>query len=863
MASTAMHRCHGGLCLRLFLHFVSVSSLVTASSDLYLLKYDMQDVLKAHDPTFVVPNVKDEPLKKWWDVPFGGNGLVGFGVAVDERGIAVMLGRTDIWDKRSRGTRLSTGNNVQYDRPRLPIGQVRWPCRASAANLRIHLFNATVTANVACAEGGGVFLVAYAPPTPKDAVVVQTWVQGQAASKLASPQFEPAVSASPLWLLGNSNKGKGGAKPGKTAYRPNPPAKRKKTRRGAHDASVQTLLAGGGYAVVHGQKGNTLVAVVSGVSGKSADAAAETAAESLDEALSALDDGSMAREHAAWWKHYWVDEGAFVTIPDALLEGLYYIQMYKLGCAIRAHSPVPIDLIGPWLFGPTAWADLHWDLNIQVTHPPLLASNHIGAMRAYTSYVTSPALRRAYKANVPKRMASDSFAAANSASSVDGLATCYWSTSSSCLTEPGRHKGAILGNLLWALFVAHQHAVFTNDSDIVVKQVYPVLVPAVNFYRRLAKVSRSRAGTKYSLPVAASPEYKTNAANTNYDLSLLKWGLRTLISIAESNSGGEALQPAPKLKEWKEMLAGLPHYYRTAREGYGIGDGLRVAIPQRHFSHLLMVYPLALENWENEEARELIRRSSDHWIGLCMKSSACSGYSWVMASLLSSMMGRADAAVGNLTNLFDFRIPRGKPINARKRSGMGSSLGPNTMYGEICKKTFADACPCIESPIFAVEALHSMLFTARQGVLDFFPAAGVSSWRDRGMLSIHRMRAEGGWLVSGAYDPIAGASAWVAVTRPEGVSLSECVLRTRLSGAVAMRTDLSDGVKLTSNAGHRAGHTSSDLVRLEFSAEFRGTVVLYSEDSKDGARVVSWPGFDGALDMDRDTRWGRRGAKPR
>ncbi|GHP12178.1 hypothetical protein PPROV_001090600 [Pycnococcus provasolii] len=80
---------------------------------------------------------------------------------------------------------------------------------------------------------------------------------------------------------------------------------------------------------------------------------------------------------------------------------------------------------------------------------------------------------------------------------------------------------------------------------------------------------------------------------------------------------------------------------------------------------------------------------------------------------------------------------------------------------------------------------------------------------------------------------------------------------------MAMRTDPSDGRKLTSNAGHRAGHTSSDLVRLEFSAEFRGTVVLYSDDSKDGARVVSWPGFDGALDMDRDTRWGRRGAKPR
>ena len=38
--------------------------------------------------------------------------------------------------------------------------------------------------------------------------------------------------------------------------------------------------------------------------------------------------------------------------------------------------------------------------------------------------------------------------------------------------------------------------------------------------------------------------------------------------------------------------------------------------------------------------------------------------------------------------------------------GMGSTVGPNTMYGERCKKLWPEPCPCMETPLHAADALQ-------------------------------------------------------------------------------------------------------------------------------------------------------------
>src|ERR1051325_8169735 len=49
--------------------------------------------------------------------------------------------------------------------------------------------------------------------------------------------------------------------------------------------------------------------------------------------------------HRRWWHAYYPE--SFLTFPDARLEAYYWIQIYKLGSAMRADGPI-LDLNGPW-----------------------------------------------------------------------------------------------------------------------------------------------------------------------------------------------------------------------------------------------------------------------------------------------------------------------------------------------------------------------------------------------------------------------------------------------------------------------------------------------------------------------------------
>jgi hypothetical protein len=86
---------------------------------------------------------------------------------------------------------------------------------------------------------------------------------------------------------------------------------------------------------------------------------------------------ALLEEHTAWWHRFWPK--SFVSLPDRTLEGFYNIQLYKLGSATRCSGPDncwPYDLHGPW-WTPDHWQGYTWDLNVQMAHWPVLASNHL------------------------------------------------------------------------------------------------------------------------------------------------------------------------------------------------------------------------------------------------------------------------------------------------------------------------------------------------------------------------------------------------------------------------------------------------------------------------------------------------------
>src|SRR5205085_11745701 len=120
--------------------------------------------------------------------------------------------------------------------------------------------------------------------------------------------------------------------------------------------------------------------------------------------------------------------------------------------------------------------------------------------------------------------------------------------------------------------------------------------------------------------------------------------------------------------------------------GLMISPSTPFKVSHRHYSHLLMIYPLHTMSLEQPENRALVEKSLDHWMGL---PSALRGYSYTGASSISALMGRGDDALMYLNKLLD-----------AQRFG----VHPNTMYTE--------AGPVIETPLSAAASIHDMLLTS-------------------------------------------------------------------------------------------------------------------------------------------------------
>src|SRR5439155_3346206 len=224
-----------------------------------------------------------------------------------------------------------------------------------------------------------------------------------------------------------------------------------------------------------------------------------------------------------------------------------------------------------------------------------------------------------------------------------------------------------VGNLTWALhnvWLSYRH---TMDRRILRDVVFPLLRRTVNYYRHFLAPGPDG---KLHLPPTFSPEYGVDAPDCNYDLSLIRWGCTTLLESASLLGIDDPLAPA-----WRDILANLAEFPVDAN-GFMIGAGVPFAKSHRHYSHMLMVYPLYLVNWEQPEHRALIDTSLRHWISF---EGALQGYSFTGAASISAQALRGDASAFYLAEL------------------LRRFVQPNTMYKE--------SGPVIETPLSAAQSL--------------------------------------------------------------------------------------------------------------------------------------------------------------
>lgn len=641
------------------------------------IKWDQY--LSTHDMVW------DRLPKDWYEAPFLGNGMLGAMLYKQpgSNGMKLDIGRSDAHDHRDY-----SGGGTGYARPRLPVGYfLLEPLKGNitGCDMRLDLWNAELkgcihtdcgdiefTVIVHSEEMAILFLTKY---DKENAGFKWTWVPGEAMSprqayglvKGDAPKVREDYLLNPSPIAGLQDQ---------------------------IEYCVQPLLAGG-QTVTAWRTGDTegsdlrVISIAHSWPGESA----FTEAVNTVQRVAQINSRDIFKSHRNWWHQYYPQ--SFITLPDTRLESFYWIQMYKLASATRRDRAL-IDNQGPWL-QLTPWPGAWWNLNVQLTYWPVLASNRCEL--AESLWKTLDRHQETLINNVEEPYRHDS--AGISRSSAPDLV--------SRVAVPGRDKTGVveLGNLTWALHNCWLYYRMTLEDGFLQTFLFPLLKRSVNY--SLHFLYEGEDGRLHLLPTG-SPEYGGTAEDTNYDLSLLRWGCSTLILICEQHNIEDEL-----LSKWKEVLEKLAEYPQSEEQGYFIGKDMPYAKSHRHYSHMLMVYPLYLVNIEQENSKDIIKKSLEHWQSM---PEALQGYSCTGAASIAASLGEGEEALRYLKGLW---------------SGF---LMPNTLYKE--------SGPVIETPLSGAQSIHDMLLQSWGGKIRIFPAI-PETWKD---VAFHDMRAEGAFLVS-------------------------------------------------------------------------------------------------------------------
>lgn len=652
---------------------------------------------------------------RWLDAPYLGNGMMG--TMVYQSGDQTMrwqVGRGDVQDHRPLEYN-GFKNGTMYARNRLPIGyfELNTVGKITGGSMELDLYNAEATGTIETTAGS----IRWRSFVPTDHMVIITEIEpteGEADCKWVW-HAEPAVTPRGVFRKEMDDLVAKG-------YPLNPDPV--ESTHNDVNLCTQPLLAGGETVTAWAEdqddeKRQLTITVAHTFPERSA--TAETLATLATVRGTAMTD--LVTAHRRWWHDYYPQSS--VAIPDAYWQQFYWLQMYKLASATRADRML-LDLNGPWLQR-TPWPGIWWNLNVQLTYWPTYASNRlgIGASLGNTMYANVQNLID----TVPEEYRHDS-AAVGGATGQDLLAA---------VTPPNGQNAPQAGLLLWALHNCYLHYRHAMDDATLRNHLYPLLRRAVNYYFHF--ITEDENGTLH-IPKTFSPEYKAGKGpDTNFELALLRWACQTLIGAAERLKIDDPLLP-----KWRDTLDRLAPY-PVNENGYMIAAGVPFATRHRHYSHLLMLYPLYLVNADQPGTEELAIKSIEHW----QSFKPWNGYSFTGASSLFSAFGRGNQALTYLDRLKG-RVSR------------------TTMYCEI-----GQWAQCIESPLSGAQSIHDMILQSWGNTIRVFPAA-PDKWAD---ITFHDMRAEGAFLVSAVRK--AGQTQWVRIKSLAG---EPCRIKPNLPGPV-------------------------------------------------------------------------------
>jgi hypothetical protein len=704
--------------------------------------------MRQHDMTFeVLPG-------RWQEAPHFGNAMVGSMLYRVDTSIRLQIFRADVQDHRD-----DTYGWPAYSRPRLMVGHfsLHPVGTLTGCSWRKDLWNAEMTGIIKTDKGQirirhfthaeDMAIVTELTPSAGERECHWTW--HPVAARTSRPGYPTEASEIPAFA---EKYGRHYADTLKV-YRANPAGRREE--RGPVTVWIQDLLVGGQYATAWSEHNREEMRthIVSIAKSYPESTAGDTAVADVARFLK-RDRVNWTEAHRHWWHTYY--PRSYVTIPDKGLESLYWQTIYRFGCTSRS-GRCYVDTSGLWFQGgPWAYTTTNW--NIQCAHWPVYAANRLDQGQELLDRFHD-GREELIKAVHPEAWQQDSaYLPHEVAGDLIGNRR-----------QDMRYYDEV-GNLPWTLNNFWSQYRYSMDDAMLREKIYPLLRRSINLYLHMVEEG---ADGKLHLPPTYSPETGV-WQDANFDLALFKWGCHTLLKASKRLGIDDPLIP-----QWNRVVANLVPF-PADEHGFRLGSDQTSSPTHRHFSNLLMIYPLYLVNIEQDGTRDVLQASYD-------RAHSING----LPAMVQSHAGPIGAALGQGDTV----------LEGLKR--LQGNLFPNGMWYNN---------PCIESSLGMANIVQNMLIQSwtdpaqdEPGPIRIFPAV-PSAWKD---VAFHDLRTEGAFLVSAQRS--AGVTQWVQIRSLAG---EPCRVKPGLIGKAQIRGGRSHKVKEDSPGIYEIDLKKGELVLL-------------------------------------------------
>ncbi len=741
--------------MKSYLAYLLLALPLLASSSL-----NWEQFLSKHDLTW------DTAPQAWQDAPFTGNGMLGsLFFQQDDHTIRISLGRSDVEDHQKGHGFLAQA--------RLPNGYFTLTTEGKITDFqaRLDLYDAEITAQITTTEGA----LEIRSITHSQDMLIAYEISALGNEHADPLTFVPLHAIAPARFqaeLDVKTKGERANKArvnwAKLPYNYNPAPVI--AQQGLYHTSTQDLTAGGqtGTAWTVQSTGNTSLLLCSIEHSYPTRTAVNDAVAHLQTVQGKSYD-TLLETHKGWWHQYYPQ--SFISLDDTKMEGFYWIQVYKFGAGAR-QGRAYMDTMGPWITESTAWANGWFNLNTQLSYWFLSTANRLEV--AESLYTKLDQNLDTLIANMPP--------------AYQGKAAGISTITPQTFISPVNGNGGFYGELLWTCHDYWLMLERTMDHERTKTKFFTLLKKSVN--RFLHDMQEGSDG-KLHLQRTSNPEYG-GGEDCNFNLALFKWGCQTLLQINERYSLHD-----PLADQWQDVVNRLVDY-PTNENGYMVAKDFPFELSHRHYSHLMMVYPLCEITIDQPENRDLIERSVSHWINYPGNGNA--GYSWSGAAAMYALMANGEKSAEYL-NIF-MNMQELFPKNP-------AAIHSTTMYTET-----GYVQPVTETPFSLCDSMQLMLLQSWGDKIRVFPAV-PESWQN---LTFDGLLAKGGFELSASKRQ--GATQFVTITSHAGEPCQLMLDFTydRVSGIDSEDiTTLPDGsLQLTLAKGQTAtfyanGTTSTDL----------------------------------------------------